>query len=149
MKEIFGLEAYKLALLFTLTTAVGSGYIFMLAYSPDLFYSLDLFRLTVMSLSVSTPIIMINVSLTDRYLNGFAKKLYPKGVDEVPIGVGATIGSQTTLFTIYISSMVGYIIDSIPRVDVHIVQGIVVLFITNIITYQIWKSKLAKRLKVK
>ena len=84
-----------------------AGFLLLYLFLKGLFFSLDLFRLSMIALSMTTPILMLNTII-------FQFKISPKRSDISPdlfhefLTTSVFMGSFASLFVIYFSILIGY-----------------------------------------
>lgn len=100
------------------------GYLFFFIFSPSLFYSLDLFRLTALSTAITMPLFFINSSFTLMY--------YPRSKNEKQFEITATasafVGSYFSLVLFFPTIVIGYFDN-----DMQLKTGVLFILITEVL----------------
>ena len=94
------------------------GYLFIFLFGPHYFFKLDLFRLTVISLSISIPIITINIA---HFVNVYQTKDGDYNL------VNAIFRAEiASVLVLYLPNIVGYFMNF------NLVYGVLALLLTQV-----------------
>jgi len=133
-----------IAVLYTICSLT-SGFLFLYFYKKDLFLSLDLYRLTLIAISIISPILIINTTMTFIRLQGDKMEVNEQNDKFHKAFISAIyLGSMLTTFVVYLSILLGYCRD---KRDLK--EGVLILVTGEIFTIIIYPIvvKLLKKKK--
>ncbi len=98
---------FSAIILFKIVCCLLSGFLFLFIFKRELFNNLDIFRLCVLSVSITAPILILNIIMVG---NNFGPKRseVTEEVFHQSQGAAAFMGAMLSLAVIYIPILVGY-----------------------------------------
>lgn len=84
-----------------------SGFLFLFIYNKGLFYNMDLFRLSIISIAITSPIFAINATLFHFIFTPDRSKITDETYHKF-LETAAYFGTLASLFVIYIPIILGY-----------------------------------------
>ncbi|WP_412464427.1 hypothetical protein [Flavobacterium mekongense] len=98
---------FSAIILFKIVCCLLSGFLFLFIFKRELFNNLDIFRLCVLSMSITAPILILNIFMVG---NNFGPKRseVTEEIFHQSQGASAFMGALLSLAVIYIPILLGY-----------------------------------------
>ena len=104
------------------------GFLFIFIFDPKLFFSTDIFRLIVLAIAISVPLMMMNALIVLQLINAANKKDIIETQDSnVKQALILFLGSLVSMPVMCISILIGYF------ADMKVKQGVLTIIIAEII----------------
>lgn len=98
---------FSALILFKVICCLLSGFLFLFIFKRELFISLDIFRLSILCISMTAPILTFNSFLVGHYL-GPKRSDVTDEIFHQATGVSAFLGALLSLVVLYIPILLGY-----------------------------------------
>lgn len=114
-----------------------SGILFLFIFNRPLFLSLDLFRLSMLGVSITAPVLALNTILVQSSFD-FNRDDVSEDQFHRLLGSAAFLGTLLSFFVLYVPILLGYFFD------LSIKCGIAFVLITQVLMMIIWKAGVLK-----
>ena len=124
------IQTFPALIIFKVASFLLSGFLFLFVFNRSIFISLDLFRLTLISISLTSPILILNICMLHLAVGPDRSKVDVKKFHDI-LTSSVFIATFCSYIVLYLTILIGYFIPMSLKIGVLtliIVQSIFLIF---------------------